>query len=94
MTACSKASCYPKACKAKHKKEPGHWEIDTVVGRRVKHNIVALVYRMTDCTFIGQMDDRTTESLSIRMSKITTRADLPFKIVTSDNGTELMVTHI
>ncbi|MDK2675107.1 IS30 family transposase, partial [Vibrio vulnificus] len=38
--------------------------------------------------FIGQMDDRTSESLNVRMSKIMTRSDLPFKTITSDNGTE------
>ncbi|KHF81616.1 transposase, partial [Vibrio vulnificus] len=73
---------------AEHRKEPGHWEIDTVVGRGTKHCIVTLVDRMTGYTFIGQMDDRTSESLNVRMSKIMTRSDLPFKTITSDNGTE------
>lgn len=73
---------------AEHRKEPGHWEIDTVVGRGAKHCIVTLVDRMTGYTFIGQMDDRTSESLNARMSKIMTRSDLPIKTITSDNGIE------
>ncbi|AYO09636.1 IS30 family transposase [Vibrio campbellii] len=77
-----------RPAKAEHRKEPGHWEIDTVVGRGTKHCIVTLVDRMTGYTFIGQMDDRTSESLNVRMSKIMTRSDLPFKTITADNGTE------
>ncbi|WP_075202573.1 IS30 family transposase [Vibrio mexicanus] len=73
---------------AKERKEPGHWEIDTVVGRGTKHCIVTLVDRMTGYTFIGQLDDRTTGSLNIRMSKIMSRSSLPFKTITADNGTE------
>lgn len=34
------------------------------------------------------MDDKTSESLNVRMSKIMTRSDLPFKTITADNGTE------
>ncbi|RMZ62552.1 IS30 family transposase, partial [Vibrio anguillarum] len=45
-----------RSVKAEHRKEPGHWEIDTVVGRGTKHCIVTLVDRMTGYTFIGQMD--------------------------------------
>lgn len=44
--------------------------------------------KMTGYTFIGQLDDRTTGSLNVRMSKIMTRSDLPFKTITADNGTE------
>ncbi|MGI2809607.1 IS30 family transposase, partial [Vibrio vulnificus] len=77
-----------RPAKAEHRKEPGHWEIDTVVGRGTKHCIVTLVDRMTGYTFIRQMDDRTSESLNVRMSKIMTRSDLPFKTITADNGTE------
>ncbi|KLN65477.1 transposase [Vibrio sp. VPAP30] len=73
---------------AELRKEPGHWEIDTVVGRGTKHCIVTLVDRMTGYTFIGQMDDRTTKSLNVRISKIMSRSDLPFKTITADNGTE------
>ncbi|MBF4311792.1 IS30 family transposase, partial [Vibrio anguillarum] len=65
-----------RSVKAEHRKEPGHWEIDTVVGRGTKHCIVTLVDRMTGYTFIGQMDNRTSESLNVRMSKIMTRSDL------------------
>lgn len=34
------------------------------------------------------MDDRTTESLNVRVSKIMSSSDLPFKTITADNGTE------
>ena len=68
--------------------EPGHWEIDTVIGRGTKHCIVTLVDRMTGYTFIGQLDDRTTNSLNARVKKIIKQSDLPFKTITADNGTE------
>ncbi|EME0159030.1 IS30 family transposase [Vibrio vulnificus] len=68
--------------------EPGHWEIDTVIGRGTKHCIVTLVDRMTGYTYIGQLDDRTTASLNARMTEIVTRSNLPFRTITADNGTE------
>ncbi|EMD1213857.1 IS30 family transposase, partial [Vibrio alginolyticus] len=68
--------------------EPGHWEIDTVIGRGTKHCIVTLVDRMTGYTYIGQLDDRTTVSLNARMTEIVTRSNLPFRTITADNGTE------
>ncbi|MGY5832904.1 transposase, partial [Vibrio vulnificus] len=55
----AKGGITERPTKAEHRKEPGHWEIDTVVGRGTKHCIVTLVDRMTGYTFIGQMDDRT-----------------------------------
>lgn len=68
--------------------EVGHWEIDTVIGRGSKHCIVTLVERLSGYTLIGQLDDRTTQSLNRRVIKLIKKAELPFKTITADNGTE------
>lgn len=66
----------------------GHWEIDTVMGKGSKHCIVTLVERKTGYTLIGQLDDRTTESLNRRTIKIMSKFDGLFTSITADNGTE------
>ena len=68
--------------------EIGHWEIDTVMGCGSKHCIVTLVERATGYTLIGQLNDRTTESLNRRVIELIQRSGKEFKTITADNGTE------
>lgn len=70
------------------RKEFGHWEIDTVIGHGSKHCLVTMVERQSRYTLIGQLDDRTTESLNRRVGWLIKETGLPFKTITADNGTE------
>jgi len=68
--------------------ELGHWEIDTVMGCGSKHCIVTLVERAMGYTLIGQLNDRTTESLNRRVIELMKSSGKAFKTITADNGTE------
>lgn len=70
------------------RREFGHWEIDTVMGRGSKDCILSLVERKTGLVIIGKLPDRTTASVNARaLSIIGPRRDL-FATITADNGTE------
>lgn len=66
----------------------GHWEIDTVMGKKDPDCIVTLVERKTGFTLIGKLNDRTTASLNERTVKLINRFPHTFKTITADNGTE------
>ncbi len=66
----------------------GHWEIDTVIGHGSKHCIVTLVERKSGFTLIGQLKDRTTDSLNKRCIKLVQKCTASVKTITADNGTE------
>lgn len=70
------------------RKEFGHWEIDTVIGHGSKHCLVTMVERQSRYTLVGQLDDRTTESLNKRVGWLIKEIGLPFKTITADNGSE------
>jgi IS30 family transposase len=68
--------------------QPGHWEIDTVMGTGSKDCIVSLVERKTGLLLIGKLADRTTVSLNRRVIGLINRHEGAFETITSDNGTE------
>lgn len=68
--------------------QPGHWEIDTVMGTGSKDCIVSLVERKTGLLLIGKLKDRTTASLNRRVIRMIKRHEGAFATITSDNGTE------
>lgn len=70
------------------RRQPGHWEIDTVMGAGSQDCIVSLVERKTGLVLIGKLGDRTTDSLNRRVIRLITRSRAPFKTITADNGTE------
>jgi IS30 family transposase len=66
----------------------GHWEIDTVLGKRTRHCIVSLVERKSGYLQIGKLTSRTKEQASdVTIQLIRRHADR-FKTITADNGTE------
>jgi transposase, IS30 family len=66
----------------------GHWEIDTVLGKRTQHCIVSLVERKSGYLQIGKLAARTKEQTSdVTIQLIGRHADR-FKTITADNGTE------
>ena len=71
----------------KHRRSVGHWEIDTVLGSG-KPCIVTLVERSTGYVMIGKMRARTTTELNRAALNLLSRAPLPVRTITADNGTE------
>jgi len=71
-----------------HRREIGHWEIDTVVGKGGKHCIVSLVERVSGCVLIGKLHERTVAALNRRLLEIIGGYPHLFKTITADNGTE------
>ena len=70
------------------RKTIGHWEIDTVLGKRSKHCIVTLVERKSGYTQIGKLTARTKEQASASTIGLIRRHPHLFKTITADNGTE------
>jgi IS30 family transposase len=70
------------------RKSIGHWEIDTVLGKRSKHCIVTLVERKSGYTQIGKLTARTKEQASASTIGLIRRHPHLFKSITADNGTE------
>lgn len=70
------------------REEPGHWEIDTVMGHATSDCVVTLVERTTGEMLIGKLCDRTKEALTDRVIKLIRGHAGPFRTITADNGTE------
>jgi IS30 family transposase len=66
----------------------GHWEGDTVVGKDLHHCILTLVERQSGLTIIRKMPSRTAPAATqAALSAIGPRAQ-DFRTITLDNGTE------
>lgn len=71
-----------------HRREFGHWEMDTVAGTGSKHCILTLVERTTGCVLIGKLRNHTAAALNERLLQIIQGSPHLFKTITADNGTE------
>ncbi|SIO03405.1 Transposase and inactivated derivatives, IS30 family [Carnobacterium alterfunditum] len=77
-----------------NRKTFGHWEIDTVIGNKIKTDAVllTLVERQTRLEVIMKINGKDQESVNqaIRTLQARSREDFPtfFKTITSDNGSE------
>ena len=70
------------------RRELGHWEIDTVLGKGSRHCIVTIVERKSGYTLIGKLASRTKEQTTARTIELIRKHRLHFKTITADNGTE------
>jgi len=71
------------------RKQIGHWEIDTVMGRYgTKPCIVTLVERKTGYSMIGKLEARTKDAANRRVRRLINRCSDRFETITADNGTE------
>lgn len=70
------------------RREFGHWEIDTVMGRGSKDCILSLVERRTGLVMIGKLPNRTTKAVNARALSIIQPKRALFATITADNGTE------
>ena len=76
-----------------NRQEFGHWEIDTVEGKKSDDNaLLTLVERKTRNYYVIKIDDQDHDSVDYAMNKLQdTFGDLfpqVFKTITSDNGSE------
>lgn len=71
------------------RREFGHWEGDTVMGRDGRHCILTLVERMTLKVRIRKLPARQVAEVNkVMHQELEPKADLVIKSVTLDNGTE------
>jgi IS30 family transposase len=71
-----------------HRQEPGHWEVDTVVGIGAPDCVATLVERTTGYAMLGKLHNRTSWGMARRLCRLIRRAPQSFKTLTADNGTE------
>ncbi len=70
---------------------PGHWEMDSVIGKRSgkEESLLVLTERFTRFEIIVKMQDKTARSVDRALSKL--KSDYPsgtFQTITVDNGSE------
>ena len=70
------------------RRQLGHWEIDTVLGKYSKHCIVSLVERKSGYLQIGKLSARNKEQTTGRTIELIRRHPDLFRTITADNGTE------
>lgn len=75
------------------REEFGHWEIDTVIGKRSNdHVLLTLIERKTRQGLFIRLEDKTSQSVSACLTKLKIRFkhcfSQLFKTVTADNGSE------
>jgi IS30 family transposase len=71
------------------REEPGHWEMDTVMGKHASnHCLLSLVERKTGYVIIGKLENRQKEVVTARAVELIRKHAGWFKTITADNGTE------
>ena len=73
---------------ANDKREPGHWEIDTIFGLDQKSYLLTLTDKATKFEIVRKIANKEAATVLAEMEKIIAFTLLPFKTITSDNGTE------
>jgi IS30 family transposase len=73
---------------AELKKEPGHWEADTIFGLDQKSYLLTLTDKATKFEIIRKIPNKEAGTVLAAMRDIVATTLLPFKTITSDNGTE------
>lgn len=81
------------------RKEFGHWEIDTVIGKKSKGEevLLTIVERQTRNAIIRRISSKSADAVSNEFKKIQSffgdRFSKVFKTITSDNGSEFSELH-
>ena len=70
------------------RKEPGHWEMDIVLGAPDQHCVVTLVERVTGVTLIGKLRYRRAADVNKRVIELIEAHPDLFLTITVDNGPE------
>lgn len=71
-----------------NRRQVGHWEIDTVMGKGSNHCLVSLVERKSGYLLIGKLKARTVAETDARTIRLIRRHVDRFTTITADNGTE------
>ncbi len=66
----------------------GHWEGDTMVGKNLHHCILTLVERQSGLTIIRKMESRTAPAATQAALAAISPCARDFRTITLDNGTE------
>lgn len=81
--------CISQRCEeANAKSKPGHWEIDTVFGLAQKSFLLTLVDRCSKFSVVRKIPNKEAETVRLALQEIMDETLLPFKTLTSDNGSE------
>lgn len=81
--------CISQRCEeAETKAAPGHWEIDTVFGLDQKSYLLTVVDRCSKYSVIRKIPNKESETVRAALHDILDQTLLPFKSMTSDNGSE------
>lgn len=70
------------------KQEAGHWEIDTIFGLDQKSFLLTLSDKATKFEIVRKIANKEAATVLAEIEKIMAFTLLPFKTITSDNGTE------
>jgi len=70
------------------RRQLGHWEIDTVLGKGSRHCIVSLVERKSGYLQIAKLRARNVEQTTAGTIELISRYPDRFRTITADNGTE------
>ncbi len=73
---------------ADDKREPGHWELDTIFGLDQKSYLLTLTDKASKFEIIRKIPNKEAATVIAEIEKIVAFALLPFKTITPDNGTE------
>jgi len=78
---------------ANNREEFGHWEMDTIIGKREKSEVLlTLTERVTGLEIIYKMQGRTAKDTEAKLKKIKSKYGKNFhrlfKSITADNGSE------
>lgn len=87
-TSAKKRRIEERPVEASQNQEPGHWEIDTVVGVDHKSYLLTLTDKATKFELIRKIPNKEAATVLAAMQNIVATTLLPFKTITSDNGTE------
>jgi IS30 family transposase len=71
-----------------NRKEYGHWEADTVMGKDKHQCFLTLVERKSGYNRIAKLQNRTAKNVTKAMIEIIAKEPDLFKTITFDNGTE------
>ena len=70
------------------KQEPGHWEFDTIFGLEQKSYLLTLTDKASKFEIVRKILNKEAATVLAEMQNIMATTLLPFKTITSDNGTE------
>jgi transposase, IS30 family len=70
------------------RKQPGHWEGDTVMGSDMRHCVLTLVERKSGYVIIKKLSARSKEQATKAALRAIKAHESKFKTITFDNGTE------